>query len=223
MENGLRLGAVDDHPVLLRGVLAIVVELCPEITETFTTSTVSALLGAQRSLDVVVLDVRLDDGSDPVANVEAIVAAGLPVLLYTQDQRVGVLARCLRAGALGLVDKSEEPAVLVSAIRLVAKGQPYFSSGWASIVEGGEGWPIPDLGPRESQTLSLYATGLPLKSVARRMRISEETAKEYLDRARKKYTLVGRPVNNRVDLYIRTVEDGLRPLPGDAPSDRLRP
>jgi DNA-binding NarL/FixJ family response regulator len=221
--DGLRLGVVDDHPVVLRGILAAVVDLYPEITDTFTTSTVSALLGAQRSLDVVVLDVRLADGSDPVENVEAIVAAGLPVLLYTQDPRAGLLARCLRAGAMGLVDKSEDPAVLADAIRRVAAGQPYFSSEWAAIVEGAEGWPIPDLGARESETLSLYATGLPLKSVARRMHVSEETAKEYLDRVRKKYALVGRPINSRVDLYIRAVEDGLGPAPGDVPPGGTHP
>ena len=135
MSEGLRLGVVDDHPAILRGILTLLVELCPEITETFTTSTVAGLLGVQRSLDVVVLDVRLADASDPAANVAAVVDAGLPVLLYTQEQRRGVLARCFRAGALGVVDKSEDPGVLAAAIRVVARGEPYLSSGWAAAVE----------------------------------------------------------------------------------------
>lgn len=220
MSEGLRLGVVDDHPAILRGILSILLELCPEITETFTTSTVAALLCAQRSLDVVVLDVRLADGSDPAANVAAVVEAHLPVLLYTQEQRRGVLARCFRAGALGVVDKSEHPSVLADAIRVVAKGDPYLSSGWAAAVEDAEDWPVPDLTPRESEALGLYATGLPLKSVARRMRVSEDTVKEYLDRVRRKYTRVGRPAYTKVDLYQRAVEDGYLPPPGEGlPTD----
>jgi len=223
MSEGLRLGVVDDHPAILRGILTLLVELCPEITETFTTSTVAGLLGVQRSLDVVVLDVRLADASDPAANVAAVVDAGLPVLLYTQEQRRGVLARCFRAGALGVVDKSEDPGVLAAAIRVVARGEPYLSSGWAAAVEDADDWPVPDLAPRESEALSLYATGLPLKSVARRMRLSEDTVKEYLDRVRRKYTRAGRPAYTKVDLYQRAVEDGYLPPPGEsAPADPAR-
>ncbi|MGB2699677.1 MAG: response regulator transcription factor [Candidatus Phosphoribacter baldrii] len=223
MGQGLRLGVVDDHPAILRGVLALLIELCPEITETFTTSTVAALLGARRSLDLVVLDVRLADGSDPAANVEAVVRAGLPVVLYTQEQRRGVLARCFRAGASGVVDKSEDPAVLASAIREVASGKPYLSSGWAAAVEGADDGLVPDLAPRESEALSLYAAGLPLKSVARRMRVSEDTVKEYLDGARVKYTRVGRPAYTKVDLYQRAVEDGYLPPPGESRSPGVTP
>jgi DNA-binding NarL/FixJ family response regulator len=223
MSEGLRLGVVDDHPAILRGILTLLVELCPEITETFTTSTVAGLLGVQRSLDVVVLDVRLADASDPAANVAAVVDAGLPVLLYTQEQRRGVLARCFRAGALGVVDKSEDPGVLAAAIRVVARGEPYLSSGWAAAVEDADDWPVPDLAPRESEALSLYATGLPLKSVARRMRLSEDTVKEYLDRVRRKYTRAGRPAYTKVDLYQRAVEDGYLPPPGETmPGDSSR-
>ena len=90
-------------------------------------------------------------------------------------------------------------------------------------MEDADDWPVPELAPRESEALGLYATGLPLKSVARRMHLSEDTVKEYLDRVRRKYTRAGRPAYTKVDLYQRAVEDGYLPPPGEgAPADPAR-
>jgi transposase len=58
----------------------------------------------------------------------------------------------------------------------------------------------------------LYATGMPMKSVARRMCISEETAKQYVGRVREKYSRAGRAAPTKLELYYRAVEDGHLPL-----------
>ena len=42
-----------------------------------------------------------------------------------------------------------------------------------------------NLAPREIEAIQLYAVGLPLKSVARRMGVSQETIREYLLRVRR--------------------------------------
>jgi len=55
----------------------------------------------------------------------------------------------------------------------------------------------------------MYASGLPMKSVARRMGISPETVKDYLMRVRRRYEEVGRPAATKTELYFRAVEDGL--------------
>ena len=89
----LRLGVVDDHPAILRGVLAGLRELLPQLTSPISAATVEELLGALGDtmfLDVVVLDVQLADDSDPAGNVARLVDAGLPVLLYTQEGRRSV-------------------------------------------------------------------------------------------------------------------------------------
>lgn len=53
-----------------------------------------------------------------------------------------------------------------------------------------------------------------LSSVARRLGVSEDTARTYLLRARHKYAAAGRAANTKTDLYIRAVEDGILPSPG---------
>ncbi|HMT33571.1 MAG TPA: response regulator transcription factor [Dermatophilaceae bacterium] len=215
----LQLAVVDDHPAILRGVLAGLQEFLPQLTSPLSAATVSdlfAALGGTGFLDVVVLDVQLADDSDPASNVARLVDAGLPVLLYTQEGRRSVISRCFKAGASGIVSKSEELATLAAAILQISQGQAFLNAEWAAALEDAEDWPVPDLAPREAEALRLYATGLPMKSVARRMQVAEDTAKEYLDRARQKYAKAGRPAYSKVDLYIRAVEDGYLPAPQDA-------
>ena len=65
------------------------------------------------------------------------------------------------------------------------------------------------LSPQEVAATTLYAAGMPLASVARRMQLSPQTVKQYVDRARAKYRSVGRPCPTKVHLYQRLVEDGL--------------
>jgi hypothetical protein len=50
-----------------------------------------------------------------------------------------------------------------------------------------------------------------MKSVARRMNISVDTAKCYVDRVREKYAHAGREARTKIDLHRRALEDGLLP------------
>ena len=165
-------------------------------------------------VDVAILDVQLADRSEPEDNVRGIRDAGVPVLLYTQDTRLGVVAKCLQAGAMGIVNKREAPSVLVDAARAVARGEPFMNADWASALAADVRWAVPNLAPREVEALRLYATGLLKTSVARRMGIREATVDEYLTRIRRKYQASGRPIATKLDLYLRALEDGYIPPHG---------
>ncbi len=67
----------------------------------------------------------------------------------------------------------------------------------------------PQLSSQERRTLVLYASGMPLKSVATRLGVSSETAKSYLERVRAKYEACGREARSKVELRKRAEEDGL--------------
>ncbi len=215
MRGTLRVGVVDDHPLMSAGVAA---ELAGQLDLNVICSsavTVDELMAGDRCLDVVLLDVRLDDESEPEANVARLTEHGWKVLLYTQERRPAVLGRCFLAGALGMVDKHDDPSVLAKAVQVAAGGEPFLSADWAAAVSAITDGRVPELAPREAEVLKLYAAGLPMKSVARRVGIAEETAKEYLSRVREKYLRAGRPAPTKTDLYVRAVEDGLLPNPAD--------
>jgi DNA-binding NarL/FixJ family response regulator len=200
----LRIGAIDDHPAVLSGVLAGLVHV-PDAEVVAVAGTVDQFLALGRDVDIVLLDVVLNDGTDVADNVTRLRETGAPVLLYTQEHRPQPIARAFQAGAVGIVGKHEPLDVLATAITQVCHGEPVLNAQWASVVHGES---LPDLAPREAEAVRLYGAGLPLKSVARRMSVSQETAKEYLIRARRKYAASGRPAHTKTDLYRRAVEDG---------------
>lgn len=213
--SGLRLAVVDDHPAILYGVVESLRGLLDGEVTALVARHVGEIADDGDTPRIALLDVQLNDGSEPEDNVRLLRDRGWPVLLYTQEVRPRVVAGCLAAGAMGVVAKHEGLDRLAVAIRVVLRGEPYLSDTWAAALDSDAAWQGPHLSAREAEALRLYATGLPLKSVARRMEISVETAKEYLIRVRRKYTEVGRDAQTKTDLYIRAVEDGLLPPPDE--------
>ena len=209
----MRIGAVDDHPVILAGIGEALRWHLPDSTVAPVAKTVDAFIAARPNVDVVLLDIELHDGSDAAANVIRLKGRGWPVLLFTQEQRHHLVSRAFRAGADGLLSKGEDLHVIALAVATVAAGEPYLSSDWAAAMANDEAWSAPNLAPREMEAVRLYAAGMKLTSVARRLGVSEDTTRTYLLRARAKYTDAGRPALTKTDLYIRAVEDGILPLP----------
>lgn len=213
----LRIGAVDDHPIILAGLAEVLSWHLPGSKVHPVSRNVTEFAEQSPDVDLVLLDLELHDGSDPAENVLALRRRGWPILIFTQDQRNHLVARAFRAGAAGLLSKSEEMSEVAHAIRTVASGQPYLSHDWAAIVLQESTWLTPNLAPREIEAVRLYAAGMKLTSVARRLGVTEHTARTYLLRARTKYDEIGRPALTKTDLYQRAVEDGLLPMPGSAP------
>ena len=212
----ITVAAVDDHPIVLDGMAAWIGAAAGEggIELIATAATVNVLLaGPGRDADVVLLDLDLQDGTTVDSNVDAIRAAGPAVLvLAASDKPVSVRA-AIRAGALGYVLKSEEAGRVRDAITAVAAGTDWISPRLAYIFATDDAPDRPSLSPQEARALRLYATGMPMKSVARRMLIGEETAKQYVGRVREKYSRVGRAAPTKMELYYRAVEDGYLPPP----------
>jgi two-component system nitrate/nitrite response regulator NarL len=208
------VAAVDDHPIVLDSVAGWVGADQGDIRVVATAATVGALLaGPGRRADVVLLDLDLGDGTTAEGNVAAIRAAGPEVLVLSASDRPPAVRAAMRAGARGYALKNEHADQIRFAIREVAAGRDWISPRLAYIFATDDAADRPTLSNQERRALQLYATGLPMKSVARKMAISEETVKQYLGRVRQKYTLAGRAAPTKLELYHRAVEDGHLPPP----------
>jgi two-component system, NarL family, nitrate/nitrite response regulator NarL len=206
------IAAVDDHPIIRETVAAWVGVDQGDIRVVATAATVAELLaGPGRHADVVLLDLDLGDGSTAEENVAAILAAGPAVLVLSASDRPPAVRAAMHAGARGYALKNEQADEIRSAIKEVAAGSDWISPRLAYIFATDNAADRPALSQQETRALQLYATGLPLKSVARKMAISEETVKQYLRRVRQKYALAGRDAPTKLELYHRAVEDGHLP------------
>jgi DNA-binding NarL/FixJ family response regulator len=202
------IALVEDHALISIGFRDLV-ESASDLELVAMVTTVAGLEEVEATIDLVVLDLRLNDGTSPADNVAAIHRRGSHVLIYTGAEDRRLIQQAARSGALGLIRKSAEPEVLLDAIRTAANGGEVFGADWAAAIDADSELQDARLSPREQEVLSLYASGETAVSVAQRTGLSRETVADYVTRIRKKYAEAGRPAHSRVDLYRRAMEDGL--------------
>jgi len=203
----VRLALIDDHELVREGLAALLASHAGEAVDiVYSGASVPDALATAPA--VALLDVDLGPGTPPVAEGTAqLTGAGVAVLLISANDDATAVRSGLRAGALGFVAKRVSYETLAEALDTAARGELYLSVDLASILATAHD--TPELSPRELDALRLYASGLKLAAVAHRMGISPHTAKEYLDRVRGKYAMVGRPARTRTELYAAASKDGL--------------
>src|SRR5664279_3478554 len=182
---------IDDHEAIRLGMSAAL-QNHPghQVTLVDGAGTVPEFLERGIQADVVLLDLQLDDGSDPLDNAESLIDAGYKVLVYSIADNVRLLRRALAGGAAGVCRKAEPISVTIASIEAVADGQVVISQEILAAIEGDSSYVAANLGPREREVLALYAAGFEVPEVAGRLTITENSVKEYLKRIRVKYTNV---------------------------------
>jgi two-component system, NarL family, response regulator DevR len=186
----LRVMLVDDHEVVRDGIRALLagaedIVICAEA------GTVrDAVAEAERALpDVIVMDVRLSDGSGIEATRD--IRAQRPatqVLMLTSFADDEALFASIMAGASGYVLKQIKGAELVRAIRAVGQGQslldPAVTKGVLDRLRKGKHLfkdeKLARLSPQEERILGLVAEGRTNKQIGEELRLAEKTVKNYV-------------------------------------------
>jgi DNA-binding NarL/FixJ family response regulator len=208
----LRIAHVDDHETVQLG-FASLLEGHTDIDLVASVVSVDLLVPILDTLDLVVLDLRLSDGSSVEHNVSVLHAHGARVLAFTAADNPADVRAASRAGVLGIVRKSESRETVLDAIRNAAAGGTVATTEWAAALDGDPLLTSAGLSPKEREVLALYAAGDKSVTVAHRAGLSANTVAEYVRRIRYKYAIAGRPAHTKVDLYKRAVEDGILPSP----------
>lgn len=212
MTGALRIAHVDDHETVQLGFASLLAGET-DMTLVASATTVDELLPLVADLDLVVLDIRLSDGSTIDHNLRVLHEHGARVLAFTAADNPVELRAASRGGVLGIVRKSESRATILEAIRLAARGMTVATTEWAAALDADPLITSAGLSPKEREVLALYALGDKSVTVATRAGLSAGTVAEYVRRIRYKYARAGRPAHTKVDLYKRAVEDGILPSP----------
>src|SRR3954451_4301214 len=158
-------------------------------------STAEAAIAEARRLrpDVVLLDARLPGGNGVEATTRKLADLALAVMLLTATEQDEPSFAALRAGARGLLLKDTEPAELVRAVALLARGDESLSPSLTRrLIAELASAPDPQLArselldeltPREREVVALVALGLSHPDIAKQLVISPATSKTHVSRA----------------------------------------
>lgn len=179
----VRILLVDDHALVRQG-LRRAFEQTDELTVVAEASSVAEALALERqhAPDVAVVDVNLGDASG-MTFVSAVrhrrPDIGLVVLtMYDGDEHVFA---ALEAGASALVLKSATVDVVIAAARQAAASPASFTAdGLADAMRRRMKGPAVHLTPREQDILQLLSSGASIADVARKLYISQSTAKTHM-------------------------------------------
>jgi DNA-binding NarL/FixJ family response regulator len=208
MAGVITVGAIDDHHVVLQGMVAWLGAV-PDIQLTVTATGVDAYLEAGISAQVVLLDLNLPDRSDPASNVKRLISVGSKVLVVSALADTELILATMEVGADGYLTKNDDLDQLVEAIRRVAAGKIVISRELAFAFSRDTRPSRPRLSPQELRVLTAYAKGMTLVATARKAGVQPGTAREYLERIKRKYRDAGRPTYTKLDLAQRLQEDRL--------------
>jgi len=176
----IRVILADDHPVVRDGLAAIVNQQPDmQVVAEAGDGEEAVRLYAQHRPDVMVLDLRMPR-KDGVAAVEEVLeldpkARLLIMTTYDGDEDI---FRSLSRGAKGYLLKDAPRQEILAAIRAVSEERPYTSSAIAAKAIHRMGRPT--LTPRELDVLRQLAQGRSNKDIARRLSITEGTAKGHV-------------------------------------------
>jgi len=191
----IRVALVDDHPVVLAGIKALL-RAAPEIALVGEATTGASALQMimETEPDVVVTDLSLPDigGLELAARIGA-ARPDVKLLALTVHEDRAYVQPLLQAGGRGYLLKRSAAEDLVRAIRSIAAGGVYLDPAVAD-----KALPEPEQSPeaigqelsqRETEVLRFTAQGFSNKEIAARLDLSPKTVETYKARAAEKLGL----------------------------------
>jgi DNA-binding NarL/FixJ family response regulator len=217
--KAIRVVLVDDHPLVLAGVKAVLLASDDIIVVGEASSGGAALaLIADTVPDIAVIDISLADISG-IEIATRLVQAGSPVrvLALSVHEDRAYVQQLMGIGAKGYLLKRSAAEDLARAIRAIAGGGTYLDPAIAAkAVSYGQvaERPAADgerLSPRETDVLRLIARGHSNKEIAGRLSISIKTVETYKARAAGKLAL-----HTRADIVRHAAAQGWLEEIGDS-------
>ena len=189
----IRVVIVDDHALIRRGLRESLTEAgdIEVVGEASDYGELRALLH-DTPFDVLLLDINLP-GRSGLDVLHSLADDGrrirtLVLTMYPEDQYA---IRALKAGAMGYLNKSAEPAQIVAAVRSLHGGRKYITPAIAEamaerLTADDSEPPHERLSDREFQTMLRLARGQRLSDIATELNLSPKTLSVYRSRVLEK-------------------------------------
>lgn len=188
----IRIMLVDDSALVRSGIRTVLGAHSGDVATTVVAEAATvadAITGVrQHKPDVVLLDIRLPDGSGLEACRQILKERPeTNVLILTSFSNDSLVYEAVIAGAKGYLMKEVDPLGLMEAIENAAAGRsvltPDVTARVLRLLRGGdpaEGVDLGVLSPQERRVLALVAEGRTNKEIGDQLTLSENTVKNYL-------------------------------------------
>jgi len=208
----------DDHSIFRTG-LALLIESSPDfliVGECGRLADIEKAV-ADTSPDVLLLDLNFPDGNG--IDLIPTLVKKTKVIVLTAEVNTDVHKSCIKAGAHGLVVKTQASDDIIEAITKVMLGEMWFDSKLMSAVVQELTRPVDEevqhevekiksLSPREREVIELVGEGLKNSAIAERLLISETTVRHHMTSVFSKLDLT-----SRLELVIFAFRHGLAEIP----------
>ena len=188
----IRVLLVEDHRILSESFGALL-NADPQIEVVGMAASVKAAvtLAKEHAPDIVLMDVRLPDGSgiDAATTIRSTAEQTAFIFLTGYDSEEA-LAEAIEAGAVAFLPKSEAPETVVDAIKRVADGETLIEPGqiqfaltWRRArrrMERERQEVLDSLTPREIEVLNLLGAGADAGAIATRLHVSTLTIRSHI-------------------------------------------
>ena len=210
MSNFVRVGIVDDHPLMLEGIAQTV-----RATDGFEVVGIGSSMSDSLTIahatrpEIMLLDVSMPGGGIEAARKLTEDYSAIKLIMLTVSERYDHVSEALKIGVRGYMLKGASGSELRECLRVVVEGKRYITTellmGMLAThdkkVHGGElkqNLPPPEqFTAREESVAHLLVSGKPNKKIAESLGISEKTVKHYMTIIMQKLN-----VQNRVEAVL---------------------
>lgn len=207
----MRLMIADDHS-MVRGGLKLLLDRQSdlEVVAEAGDGAEAVAVALEYRPDLCILDVSMPKLTGLQATREIkLQAPEIDVLILSMHDDERYLFEALKAGAGGYVLKTEADRALVDAVRAVARGEPFLTSGaqrrlvrdWLADPSSG---PSEPLSPREQEVLKLIAEAHTNREIGEILHLSEKTVESHRGNLLRKLGM-----RDRVELVRYAIRRGL--------------
>lgn len=208
MSDNVRLMLVDDHPLMLFGITAMLEGKGVEIVGTAGNGIDALKKAEELKPDVMMLDIVMPgmDGIELARRMRAEMP-DVALLVLSSDSSLASLETLLNIGIDGFLSKTSDASVMIDAIKSVAAGYEFYGTDIARLIERislAKKASNSMFTPREIDVIRLSCMGLQYKEIAGRLGIKYLTVVTIKNNIFRKLG-----INNTVELVIYAIKNGL--------------
>lgn len=192
----IRIGVIDDHPLLLEGMLSVLRQQRDfDVVGTGRTMLEAVALAQTHKPEVMLLDIGIQGGGIEAAHQISKLEPAAKLIMFTASDRPDHVNASLAAGVMGYVLKGAGSMELCASIRAVSEGKRYITPELAMTIlsphptVGGLENKVEINGPRiskkdfthrELEVIALLSAGKSNKMIADVLSLSEKTVKNHM-------------------------------------------